>query len=299
MWVEKQNPKQGNLSELYALARKIELKTKRTMNAGFIGQYHSAFKGRGMSFHDVREYTPGDDVRHIDWNVSARLQNLYIKTYVEERELTLCLIVDKSSSTYFSSTLRSKSMLIAEIGATLSFSAMLNQDRVALISVHEDVETKLPPNRSRTQIRKIISELLREPKPGQGTNLSEGLEHVRRMRTGSMLCFVLSDFHDPNVEQALSLLKRKHDVVCMSVNDPWESELINIGVVPFQDIETGQILWVDTTSPRGRWAFKEMQKKQNEARDQVLNRVGVDHVKFTTEQSASDSLARYFRTRAV
>jgi len=243
-------------SEILKKVRLVELKTRGITNHIFAGEYHSAFKGRGMSFADVREYQYGDDVRAIDWNVTARYKKPYIKTFEEERELTLMLLVDASKSSFFGTKGQFKSEYITEICAVLAFSAIKNNDKVGLIMFTDQIELFIPPKKGKYHILRIIRELINFRPQSQGTNLSEALKFFSNVVKKKSIAFILSDFMCDPFRESLSVACRKHDLTGIHIYDKAERELPNVGLVRMYDAETGQTRWVNTSNKKVRDSFQ-------------------------------------------
>src|SRR3954470_6019200 len=240
-------------AEILKKVRRIEIKTKGLSNHIFAGEYHSAFKGRGMSFSEVREYAVGDDVRSIDWNVTARSSTPHVKVFEEERELTVMLLVDVSASSLFGTHGRSKREMITEIGAVLSFSAATNNDKVGVIFFSDKVEGFIPPKKGRSHILRIIRELIAlEPKGVSGTQLSAALEYLNNVLKKRTITFILSDFISAPYETPLQLAARRHDVVGVQVYDRADRELPDAGIVQVADAESGELMWIDSGNKRVR-----------------------------------------------
>ena len=234
-------------AEILKRVRRIEIKTKGLSNHIFAGEYHSAYKGRGMSFSEVREYTPGDDVKSIDWNVTARFSHPFVKVYEEERELTVMLLVDVSASSLFGTSLRLKRELITELCAVLSFSAATNNDKVGVIFFSDKIEKYIPPKKGRSHILRIIRELLTiEAGTNSGTNVGVALEFLNSVLKKKTIAFLMSDFVSPQYEKPLMLSARKHDLVGIHVFDSVDRDLPKLGLIQVQDAETGSAVWIDT-----------------------------------------------------
>lgn len=289
-------------SEILKRVRKIEIKTRGLSDEIFAGRYHSAFRGRGMAFSEVREYRIGDDVRDIDWNVTARTNDPYIKTYEEERELTMLLVVDVSGSRLFGTTELTKKNLITEIAAVLAFSASENNDKVGCLFFSDRVEKYIPPKKGRSHILAIIHELVSFEPQHTGTSLSEPLRYITNMQKKRSTVFLLSDFMDmhdgkPAFEDALKIASGKHDLVGIRVYDRREAEMPDVGLVELKDAETGRTVWVDTASERVREGYRENWRCRTTAIDQVLNRSKVDNVMVDTGEDYVKSLMKLFKKR--
>ena len=296
---------QDRTTELLKKVRKIEIKTKGLSNQLFSGGYHSAFKGRGMSFSEVRGYQYGDDVRNIDWNVTARMEDPYIKVFEEERELTVILLVDVSGSTHFGTQLsreqeaKTKHEIMTEISAVLSFSAINNNDKVGMILFTEQIEKFIPPKKGRNHILRIIRELIDPETKGTGTNLTEALRYLTNMLTKRAIVFILSDFMHlgPGYQDALNLARRRHDVVGLHVYDDHEASLPNVGLARVKDAESGQMAWIDTASSATRTAYgKWYQENLTRAREMFL-RSGADFQSINTKDSYVQALLGLFSRR--
>lgn len=283
--------------ELLKKVRKIEIKTKGLSNHIFSGEYHTAFKGRGMSFSEVREYQFGDDVRTIDWNVTARFDKPYIKVFEEERELTVMLLIDVSRSSYFGSKSQFKRDIITEISAILSFSAINNNDKVGVIFFSDKIEKFIPPKKGRSHILRIIRELLELEPEQKGTDLAEALRFLNNVMKKRAIVFVLSDLMSDNYFDALSIAKRRHDIAGIRVYDPLEAELPNVGLLRVEDAETGEISWCDTASKKVRQAHAQAyQDHEKQYRSNFL-RAGADVVSISTAGSYINELLKFFRKR--
>jgi len=284
--------------ELLKKVRKIEIRSKGLSNHLFSGEYHTAFKGRGMSFSEVREYQFGDDVRTIDWNVTARLNHPYVKVFEEERELTVMLLIDISQSALFGTNTRFKRDLITEISATLSFSAINNNDKVGVIFYSNKVEKFIPPKKGRSHILRIIRELLELEPTENGTNLSEALRFLNNVMKKKAIVFILSDFIDGGYQDALSIARRRHDVAGIHVYDPWEKELPPIGLVRVLDPETKQLRWEDFSNRNTRLQFAKWFEDNRVTMRNTFLKAGAKVESFATNQDYIVSLLNFFRKRA-
>jgi uncharacterized protein (DUF58 family) len=297
--------------EILKKIRQIELRTNRVVTETLAGQYHSVFKGQGMNFDEVREYQPGDDVRAIDWNVTARMNHPFIKKFVEERELTLMLIVDVSGSGRFGSGSQSKRELAAEIASVLAFSAIRNNDKVGLILFSDEVEKFIPPRKGRSHVLRVIREVLFFEPERSGTDLNAALEFLLRVQSHKAITVIISDFLGspsgstsavPEVpaQGSFTMLRqanRKHDLVAVHVTDPRELELPALGRLVFQDAETGEIVEVNTGDAHTRDAFAVRQAKAQEALARLFRRAAVDAIQLQTDQPYGVALGRFFETR--
>ena len=292
-------------NELLSKVRKIEIRTKSLSHQMFAGEYHSAFKGRGMTFSEVREYQYGDDVRNMDWNVTARLRAPYVKVFEEERELTLMLLVDVSGSRAFGTTVRSKQDLATEIAAVLSFSASINNDKVGAILFSDKVEKFIPPKKGRSHLLHIIRELVEFTPEDQGTDISEALRYLTNALKKRCTAFLLSDMMDtdaqghPRYEDALKIAANRHDLSVINVYDKREKEIPNLGLVLVRDSETGATEWVDTSSRAMRKAYERRSHQADEEYRQLLNKYRIDNVSIATDQDYVRGLIGFFKNRGL
>lgn len=279
--------------------RYIEFRTRRLVSESFAGAYYSVFKGRGMMFESVRPYEPGDDVRDIDWNVMARTGEPYVKKYVEERELTVMLMLDVSASSLFGTVERPKVELAAELGAILAFSAIFNHDRVGLIIFSDRIEHYIPPRKGRNHVLHLVRDLLAARSEGQGTDLGLALKTVSRMLKRHAIVFLLSDFLAPGTEYARELItaSRRHDMIAVVMSDPREQNWPKAGLVGVRDIETGDVRWVDTGSAAWHEEFAARVKSFREMRDTTLNRAGVDRIDIPPDGNYVQALLSFFYQR--
>ena len=286
------------VSELLKKVRKIEIKTKGLTNHIFSGEYHSAFKGRGMSFSEVREYQYGDDIRNIDWNVTARFQHPFVKVFEEERELTIMLLIDVSKSSFIGTQNQLKNEIIAEIAGVLAFSAIQNNDKVGVLFFSDAVEMFIPPKKGKSHILRIIREIINfEPKSNK-TNISLALENFNNMVKRKSIAFVLSDFIDENYSDELRHIAKKHDVIGVKVYDNLDMELPNIGLLQIEDVETGEAKWIDTNDKQTQKNYKERAAFYDKNYDQSFLKAGADKLKIKTEQSYVHILMNFFKKRA-
>jgi uncharacterized protein (DUF58 family) len=284
-------------NELLKRVRKIEIKTRGLSRHIFAGEYHSAFKGRGMAFSEVREYQYGDDFRSVDWNVTARFNHPYIKVFEEERELTVMLLLDVSGSGEFGTQSRYKSTMITEIAALLSFSAIQNNDKVGVILFTDRIERFIPPKKGRQHILKIIRELIDFKPDSRLTNLTIPLRYLANAIKKRSIAFLISDFMDDKFEDALKIVSKKHDLVGLRIYDIRELELPNVGLMKVKDAETGQFTWVDTGSLHVRNSFKDIYKKKQSELNDLLVRAGVDYVSIAAHEDYVKPLMRLFKKR--
>ncbi len=277
--------------------RRLELKTRGLVNATFAGQYRSVFKGRGMNFEEVREYQPGDEVRTIDWNVTARLGNPFVKKFTEERELTVMLVVDVSASGGFGSVEMSKRELAAEVASVIAFSAIRNSDKVGLMLFSDHVELYIPPKKGRLHTLRLIREILFFEPKGRGTAPAEALRMLNRVVTRRAVVFLLSDFLAEGFDRELAITARRHDLIALPVGDPREALLPDVGVVTFEDAETGEQVEVNTGDASVRAAFEEIAHRQREELEKRFRRYGIDTVPLETDADYLPALQTFFRNR--
>lgn len=289
---------QDELSAILKKVRQIEIRTRGLSNHIFNGEYHSAFKGRGMSFSEVREYAYGDDVRNIDWNVTARFRTPYIKVFEEERELTLMLLVDISASSLFGTRKQTKRDLITEICAVLSFSAIHNNDKVGVLFFSDRVERYIPPKKGRSHILYIIRELLSmKPQPGACTHVGQAMRYLNRILKKRCICFVLSDFASAPYEQDLQIAARRHDLAGLRVFDPADEILPDVGLLHAADPETGETRWLDTSQKTIRDAYTRRYRAQLEQTQANFVRAGADLVHICTTDDHVKKLQVFFKSR--
>lgn len=290
-------------SELLKKVRKIEIKTRGLSKNIFAGEYHSAFKGRGMAFSEVREYQYGDDIRNIDWNVTARFNHPYIKIYEEERELTVMILVDVSNSRVFGTQTQLKKNLITEISAVLSFSAIQNNDKIGVILFSDKVEKFIPPKKGRTHILRIIRELIEFTPENKETNISEALRYLTNAIKKRSTAFIISDFIDddetgaPRFDEAIRIANRKHDLIGLKIYDKREKEIPSVGIIRMKDAETGEYAWVDTTSLSLRNNYAKWYKTMETSVNNTMLRAGVDFVSIATDQDYVKPLINLFKKR--
>ncbi len=287
-------------TELLKKVRKIEIKTKGLSQNIFAGEYHSAFKGRGMTFSEVREYQYGDDIRDIDWNVTARHNRPYVKVYEEERELTVMLLVDVSGSKNFGAVGVEKNEMMAEIAATLAFSAIQNNDKVGVIFFTDKVEKFIPPKKGRKHILLVIRELLNFKPESRGTNIGNVLEYLTSALKKHCATFLISDFIDGNdYYKAMSIASRKHDLTAIQVYDKREATLPNVGLMKVEDAETGAVKWVNTSSASVRNAYKKWWYERQQTMNNTLMRCNVDIASVASDEDYVKSLMALFGKRGV
>ena len=286
-------------SEILKRVRQIEIKTRGLSNNIFAGEYHSAFKGRGMAFSEVREYQYGDDIRDIEWNVTARFNKPYVKVFEEERELTVMLLVDVSSSLDFGTSVQTKRDMVTEIGATLAFSAIQNNDKIGVIFFSDHIERFIPPKKGRKHILYIIRELLDFQPDSHRTDIRQAVEYLTQVIKRRCTCFLLSDFIDEkDYSQALTIANRKHDVVAIQVYDRRIAELPDVGLMRVKDAETGHLQWIDTSSRRVREAQSQWWKRRSEVLADTFAHSNVDYVSVRTDQDYVVALRSLFAQRS-
>ena len=283
--------------ELLKKVRRIEIKTRGLSRHIFAGEYHSAFKGRGIAFSEVREYQYGDDIRSIDWNVTARFNHPFIKVFEEERELTVMLLIDVSGSGNFGTTLNMKKDIMTEVAAVLSFSAIFNNDKIGVIFFSDKVEKFIPPQKGRTHILRIIRELLDFKSKSQKTNLDEPLRFLTNAIKKRCTTFIISDFIVPDFEEALRIASNKHDIVALEVFDPLEMAIPNIGLVKILDSETGSEKWIDTSSYSTRDAYEKWWHNHIKVVKNIFKRCGVDSAELRTDLDYVKPLIKLFENR--
>lgn len=284
-------------TELLKKVRKIEIKTRGLSHHIFSGEYHSVFKGRGMSFSEVREYQFGDDIRAIDWNVTARFNHPYIKVFEEERELTVMLLVDVSQSSFFGTVKQMKNEMITEICAVLSFSAINNNDKVGIIFFSDKIEKFIPPKKGKSHILRIIRELLDFHPEGNGTNIGEALRYLTNVMKKRSILFLLSDFVGNGYESALRIAAKKHDVVGLHIHDKREMELPDVGLVRVFDAETNQVMWLDTSNARVRNTYKDFYQKNYQYFITTFLKSGADTISINMNDDYVKALIQFFRKR--
>ena len=286
-------------SELLKRVRKIEIKTRGLSKNIFAGEYHSAFKGRGMTFSEVREYQYGDDIRNIDWNVTARHNRPYVKIFEEERELTVMLMIDVSASRNFGTISKLKKNQITEIAAVLAFSAIQNNDKIGVIFFSDKIEKFIPPKKGRTHILHIIRELIDFYPEDKQTDIEQALEYMTNSIKKRCTCFVISDFIDEHdFAHALAIANRKHDVVALRVYDPRENQLPPVGMMYLRDAETGEQMWVDTSDKKLREAYEKYAFVREKELDAIFKRSGVDVANIRSDEDYVRALITFFKKRA-
>ena len=286
-------------SELIKRVRKIEIKTRGLSRNIFAGEYHSAFKGRGMAFSEVREYQFGDDVRNIDWNVTARYNKPFVKIYEEERELTVMLLIDVSGSREFGSQDKLKKNIVTEIAAVLAFSAIQNNDKIGVIFFSDKIEKFIPPKKGRSHILRIISELIDFEPESRGTDISGAIQYMTNAIKRRCTAFVISDFiqKENTLESALSIANNRHDVVALRIYDERETELPDIGMIKLKDAETGNYTWVDSSDRTARSMYRKWWTDLSDQLDNTFKRSMVDYVSISTNHDYVKSLISLFKKR--
>ncbi|HEY1556237.1 MAG TPA: DUF58 domain-containing protein [Kofleriaceae bacterium] len=283
--------------ELVKRAKKIELASRRLVDEQLAGQYHAVFKGRGLVFADVRPYYAGDDVRAIDWNITARMNAPHVKQFVEERDRTVNLVIDMSASGYFGSRGTSKRELAAELAAVVAFSAIKNNDRVGLYVVTDRVERYVPPKKGRRHVMRVIGEILAFQPRSRKTDLAAGVDFLAKVARRRSVVFLVSDFASEGWEGALRIVARRHELVPVVVGDPMEAGLPDVGLLVMEDLETGEVVEIDTSSPARR-EFARRAREVAAARDAVLRRLNLDTVEVRTDRPYVDALVAFFKARA-
>jgi len=284
-------------AEVIQKIRRLQITTSRQVTEVFAGHYRSVFRGKGMEFEEVREYAPGDDVRSIDWNVTARTGRLYVKRFAEERELTVMLLLDLSPSLCFGTVRQLKSQLAARLCGLLSFCAIRNNDRIGLILFTDQVEKFVPPEKGLGHVLRILKEALYFSPRGKGTNISAPLEYLNRVLKRRTVTFILSDFHASHFERALSVARRRHDLVAITFTDPFELTLPRIGIVKLDDPETGQSFLIDTSDELLRNEYRKNARERAEERKRLFRSSHVDHIDLRTDAPYLPVLIKFFRMR--
>ena len=290
--------------EILKKVRQVEIRTHRLVNESLAGQYHSVFKGRGMDFDEVREYVPGDEVRAIDWNVTARAGHAFVKKFTEERELTILLVVDLRASGNFGSGPRSKRQMAAELASVLAFSATRNSDKVGLVLFTDQIEQYIPPKKGRQHVLRVIREILFFEPHSRGTDIVRALDFANQVTSRRAIMFLLSDFELPNQDQSLTdlrrglrLASRRHDLVALHVHDLRESELPDVGQLSVEDAETGELIELDTTDESVRRRFAELAKQRMDNLRRALAGEGVDALNLDTSEPYEPALRSFFKNR--
>ena len=285
-------------SELIQKVRKIEIKTRGLSKNIFAGEYHSAFKGRGMTFAEVREYQYGDDIRSIDWNVTARFGHPYIKVFEEERELTVVLLIDVSGSREFGTVSQLKKDIFTEVAATLAFSTIQNNDKIGVIFFSDKIEKFIPPKKGKKHVLHIIRELINFQPESNQTDIAGALRYMTNAIKKSSTAFIISDMMDKSFEKELTIASRKHDIVALQVYDIRETELPDVGLIKLKDAETGERIWVDTSDKRLRTSYKHSWGQNQLELQKTFTKSGVDLVSMSTSEDYVRALMRLFKMRA-
>ena len=287
-------------SELFRKIRRIEIRTRHLVNDSFAGEYHAVFKGQGMEFDEVRPYLPGDEIRSIDWNVTARMGDPYVKRYVEERELTVMLVVDASGSEDVGSINRLKRELAAELTAVLAFSATTNNDKVGLLIFTDQIELFIPPRKGRKHVLRLVRELLTFTPQSRGTDLKIALDNINRLLKRRGIIFLISDFiADPDsYQRSLAVTNRRHDVVAIELQDPLDQHIEDVGLLLLEDAESGELIWIDTSSAAWRQQFEQETAVRTAQKKQLFARSRVDNIQVTTAADYVTALAAFFQKRA-
>lgn len=283
--------------EILQKVKRIEITTRSMVRDTFAGRYESIFKGRGMEFDEVREYQPGDDIRTIDWNVTARTGWLHVKKYVEERELTVLIVFDASGSVDFGTSKRLKRELAAEIGAVLAFAAIRNNDKVGLLVFTDEIETFVPPRKGSKHVLRIIREILHFRPRSKGTDIARALQYAMRVIKRHSVMFCISDFRDKGYESAITVANRRHDVVAITITDPKEVAVPRIGLLEVEDGETGERTILDFRSVKAAEAFRRVAAEVEAARKAILNRAKVDQIDLRTDRDYVEPLVKFFQER--
>ena len=288
-----------NVKELMKQVGKIRVVTNRLVDEHLSGEYHSVFKGQGIEFDEVREYVPGDDIRSIDWNVTARMGVPFVKRFCEERELTILFLVDVSGSLCFGSSQRTKSERAAELTCLLALSAIKNQDKVGLILFSDRIEKHIPPRKGRTAALRLVREVLAAEETRRGTSLAGALRFLNQIQKRRAVVFVISDFMDTAYERELRVTARRHDVICCTLTDPRESELPDVGVIEIQDPETGVIEYLDTSSESLRESFRENARREQDALSRLFRKHRIDALNLSTNRPFIEDIHTLFHQRQV
>ena len=293
------DPDRRTPAEILKKIRALEIKTRGLVQSAFAGDYHSVFKGRGMNFEDVREYAPGDEIRAIDWNVTARLGNAFVKKFTEERELTVMLVVDVSASGNFGSVTESKRELAAEVACLLAFSAIRNNDKVGLVLFSDQVELFIPPKKGRSHTLRLIREILFFQPQGRGTAPTLALEYLNHVVTRRSVVFFISDFQAEDFSRALTITSRRHDFVAIRIDDEREEHLPDVGIITLEDAETGEQIEINTSDRRTRTRFSEAARAQQAEIFRTLRRNSIDAISLRTGDDYLPALRAFFKQREL
>ncbi len=277
--------------------RRIQITTSRMVTDVFAGHYHSVFKGQGMEFEEVREYQPGDDIRSIDWNVTARTGHPFVKKFREERELTIMLLLDMSASSYFGTVNKLKSQVAAELCSVLAMSAIKNNDKVGLIAFTDKIEKFVPPRKGLSHVMRIIREAIFFKPEGRGTDIPAALEYLNRITSRRTVTFFISDFFAEDYKRPLAIANKRHDIIAVSVTDPREIDMPDIGIVNLEDAETGRSFLIDTSSFVVREKYNSDAVSMHAQRDQIFRSVNVDHINIRTDEPYTGALYKFFKMR--
>lgn len=284
--------------EVLKKVKRIEIATRGLVNEVFSGEYHSVFKGRGMEFAEVREYQVGDDIRNIDWNVSARMGHPFVKVFDEERELTVMLLVDVSASGAFGTTSRFKGEIAAELCAVLAFSAIKNNDKVGLIIFSDKIEKFIPPRKGKQHVLRVIREIIYHKPEDTSTDISIALEYLSRVIKRKSIVFLVSDFLTENYEKSLQVANKKHDIIGINIIDPREIELPDVGLIELEDAETGETFLLDTGSRDIRNSFFTGSRQERDKKEKFFKSIGVDFINILTDRSYVEPITKFFKMRA-
>ena len=284
--------------EVFKKIRRIQITTSRMVTDVFAGQYQSVFKGRGIEFYEVREYLPGDDIRTIDWNVTARMGHPYIKKFVEERELTVMLLLDVSMSCQFGSVRQTKSQLAAELCSLLALSAINNNDKVGIIIFTDRIEKFIAPRKGLKHVLRVLREALYFNPTGKGTDISLALEYLNRVSKRKTISFIISDFFAPDYKKLLSVSNKRHDMVAISITDPREIDLPDVGIIKLADAESGKSFFIDSSNPLFRRRYTESALNRIEQRRKLLRSINVDNIDIRTDIPYEKELVKFFKIRA-
>jgi len=285
--------------ELMKMVGRIRIITKKLVDEHLSGEYHSAFKGQGIEFDEVREYIPGDDVRSIDWNVTARMGYPYVKRFSEERELTIMFLVDISGSQVFGSSEYSKAELAAAVTSVFALSAIKNQDKIGLILFSDRIEKSLPPRKGRTAVMRLVREVLAAEETNRGTDIAAALRFMNNVQKRKAVVFLISDFMDSGYERELKILAKRHDVICCPVSDPREFELVNAGLIEVQDPETGELFMLDTSSKAFAEEFKDYAYAERSKLEDMFVKYKIDNIPLSTDRPFQDDIRKLFRKREL
>ena len=283
--------------EVIQKIRRIHVTTSRLVTDFLSGSYESVFKGRGMEFDEVREYQPGDEIRSIDWNVTARMGHPFVKKFIEERQLTVMILLDASASSYFGTSKRLKSELAAEISAVLAFAAVKHNDRVGLIIFTDRIEKFIPPRKGQQHVLRVIREALYFKPKGKGTNIEDALKYLDSVTTRRAVTFIISDFFDKDFKKPLSVANKRHDCVAITITDPREMELPKSGIVELTDAESGAFFQVDTSNAKVRRTYSQKAARKIDERARLFGTIGVDHIDIRTDKPYIDEMVKFFKMR--